>query len=74
MLAAHDSDAGHWRSVEGRLAARYARLDAARLLQGRGGQSRILLRLVPEQLIAWRGLLRPVAAPSPPALRTARRA
>ncbi|HLZ26323.1 MAG TPA: pyridoxamine 5'-phosphate oxidase family protein [Chloroflexota bacterium] len=58
---ADDFDAGQWRTVEGRLAARYARLDAARLLEGRRGQSRILLRLVPEQLIAWRGLLRPVA-------------
>ena len=50
-----------WRSVEGRLAARYARLDAARLLEGRSGQPRVLLRLEPERLIAWRGLLRPVA-------------
>src|SRR5207244_7983868 len=62
MLAADDSDAVQWRTVEGRLAARYARLDAARLLEGRRGQSRTLLRLVPEHLIAWRGLLRP--APS----------
>jgi DNA-binding transcriptional ArsR family regulator len=78
MLAADDSDPGQWRTIEGRLAARYARLDAARLLEGRPGQSRILLRLVPEHLIAWRGLLRPVAAAaaatSTPALRTARRA
>ena len=62
VLPADDSDAAQWRTIEGRLAARYARLDAARLLEGRRGQSRILLRLVPEQLIAWRGLLRPVAA------------
>jgi DNA-binding transcriptional ArsR family regulator len=55
-----DPDASQWRNVEGRLAARYARLDAARLLEARPGQSRVLLRLVPQQLIAWRGLLRPV--------------
>ena len=58
-----DPDASQWRSVEGRLAARYARLDAARLLEGRSGQPRVLLRLIPQQLIAWRGLLRP--GPSP---------
>ena len=76
MLTADDADAGQWRTVEGRLSARYARLDAARLLEGRRGQSRILLRLVPEQLIAWRGLLRPVAPgyTGSPALRPARRA
>jgi len=76
IVPADDSDDGQWRTVEGRLAARYARLDAARLLEGRPGQSRMLLRLVPEQLIAWRGLLRPVARASTaaPALRTARRA
>jgi PPOX class probable F420-dependent enzyme len=54
-----DPDASRWRSVEGRLAARYARLDAARLLEGRSDQPRVLLRLEPERLIAWRGLLRP---------------
>ena len=74
MLAADDSDAVQWRTVEGRLAARYARLDAARLLEGRRGQSRTLLRLVPEHLIAWRGLLRPAPSQSPPALRAARHA
>src|SRR6266542_4280566 len=59
ILPAEDPDASKWRSVEGRLAARYARLDAAQLLAGRSGQPRILLRLVPEGLIAWRGLVRP---------------
>jgi DNA-binding transcriptional ArsR family regulator len=60
MLVADDADGSRWRSVEGRLAARYARLDAARLLEGRSGQPRVLLRLVPERLTGWRGLLRPV--------------
>jgi DNA-binding IclR family transcriptional regulator len=66
IVVADDPDSSQWRSVEGRLAARYARLDPARLLEGRTGQSRMLLRLVPQQLIAWRGLLRPgqVAAPA----------
>jgi DNA-binding transcriptional ArsR family regulator len=63
IAAVDDPDAGQWRSVEGRLAARYARLDAARLLEGRSGQPRVLLRLVPQELIAWRGLLRPGAPP-----------
>ena len=54
-----DPNASQWRSVEGRLAARYARLDPARLLEGRPGHPRALLRLMPQQLIAWRGLLRP---------------
>ena len=56
--------------MEGRLAARYARLDAARLLEGRSGQPRVLLRLIPQQLIAWRGLLRP----GPPSLASVRQA
>lgn len=59
IASVEDADASQWRSVEGRLAARYARLDPSRLLEGRPGQSRQLLRLVPQQLIAWRGLLRP---------------
>jgi len=59
MLPVDDADAAQWRAVEGRLAARYARLDAARLLAGRPGQHRVLLRLLPERLIAWRGLVRP---------------
>jgi hypothetical protein len=69
ILAVDDPDASQWRSVEGRLAARYARLDPSRLLEARPGP-RTLLRLVPQQLIAWRGLLRP-AQPSATALRTA---
>ncbi|MDQ6669741.1 MAG: helix-turn-helix domain-containing protein [Chloroflexota bacterium] len=73
MVAAADADGIKWRAVEGRLAERYARLDPARLLEGRG-QSHTLLRLVPEQLIAWRGLLRPATSPSAPVLRAARRA
>jgi hypothetical protein len=72
ILAVDDPDASQWRSVEGRLAARYARLDAARLLDGRSGQARVLLRLLPRRLIAWRGLLRPItAATSVAALRAA---
>ncbi|HEY0582748.1 MAG TPA: pyridoxamine 5'-phosphate oxidase family protein [Chloroflexota bacterium] len=59
---ADDAGVSQWRGVEGRLAARYARLDAARLLEGRSGQPRTVLRLVPERLIAWRGLLRPAAS------------
>jgi DNA-binding transcriptional ArsR family regulator len=77
ILAVDDSDASQWRSVEGRLAARYARLDPARLLEGRSGQPKVLLRLAPERLIAWRGLLRPAAAASTapaPALRSAHHA
>jgi hypothetical protein len=64
ILPVEDPDASQWRSVEGRLAARYARLDPSRLLEGRSAQSRALLRLIPQQLIAWRGLLRPVAQPA----------
>jgi DNA-binding transcriptional ArsR family regulator len=59
IIAVDDPDSSLWRSVQGRLAARYARLDPARLLEGRSAQSRSLLRLSPQQLIAWRGLLRP---------------
>jgi hypothetical protein len=66
IVAADDADTNHWRGVEGRLAARYARLDAARLLSGRLGQPRELLRLKPERLIAWRGLLRPIAHTAAP--------
>jgi len=62
-----DPDASQWRSVEGRLAARYARLDAARMLAGRPRLGRVLLRLVPERLIAWRGLVRPGVGASVPA-------
>jgi DNA-binding transcriptional ArsR family regulator len=70
VLPADDPDGAQWRTVEARLAARYARLDAARLLGGRAGQPRALLRLVPEHLIAWRGLLRPPAAVAPPGATT----
>jgi len=59
IVPVDDPDASQWRSVEGRMAARYARLDPARLLEVRAGQSRPLLKLVPQHLIAWRGLLRP---------------
>jgi DNA-binding transcriptional ArsR family regulator len=72
MQAVADSDTSQWRSVEARLAARYARLDAARLLEGRLDQPRVLLRLVPERLIAWRGLLRPASVRSPGTMRPAR--
>jgi hypothetical protein len=71
IVPVDDPELGQWRSVEGRLAARYARLDPARLLDGRSAQSRMVLRLVPQQLIAWRGLLRPAQAPTT-ALRAAR--
>jgi PPOX class probable F420-dependent enzyme len=67
IAAVDDPDASQWRSVEGRLASRYARLDAAWLLEGRPDQKRVLLRLEPRRLIAWRGLLRPIATPSPAA-------
>ena len=66
IVAVDDPDASQWRSVEGRLAARYARLDPSRLLEGRLGQARTLLRLSPQHLIAWRGLLRPAHASSTP--------
>jgi hypothetical protein len=73
VVPVDDPDSSQWRSVEGRLAARYARLDPSRLLEGRSGQSRTLLRLVPQQLIAWRGLLRP-QQPASIAPRAAQRA
>jgi nitroimidazol reductase NimA-like FMN-containing flavoprotein (pyridoxamine 5'-phosphate oxidase superfamily) len=56
-----DPDGSQRQAVEARLAARYARLDAAWLLEGRSVQQRMLLRLQPQRLIAWRGLLRPAA-------------
>jgi DNA-binding transcriptional ArsR family regulator len=62
MLPIEDVDGSQWRTVQGRLAARYARLDIARLMEARLGQPRVLLRLQPERLIAWRGLVRPVAS------------
>ena len=72
IAAVEDPEATRWHSVQARLAARYARLDAARLLEGRSGQARVLLRLVPQELIAWRGLLRPrPAASAGSALQTA---
>ena len=52
-----DDPAGeHWSAVEAQLAARYAGFDAAR--EPFVGGRRRLLRLEPEHLIAWRGLLR----------------
>jgi DNA-binding IclR family transcriptional regulator len=74
LLPVQDPDGSQWRSVEGRLAIRYARLDPARLLAGRSGQRRTLLRLQPARLIAWRGLLRPSAHPSASAASSARAA
>jgi DNA-binding transcriptional ArsR family regulator len=62
IAAVDDPDLLQWRTVQSRLAARYARLDAGRLLEARLDQPRVLLRLVPERLIAWRGLVRPIAA------------
>lgn len=55
-------DRGHCRAVEMRLAARYARLDAAGVLGARAAASRVVMRLQPERLIAWRGLVRPPTA------------
>ena len=48
-----DAEAGFRQAVEMRLAARYARLAVGR----HPGQPRALLRLEPQQLIAWRGLV-----------------
>jgi DNA-binding IclR family transcriptional regulator len=62
LVTVHDAAGMHWQAVEARLASRYARLDAARLLAGRPDTPRTLLRLEPERLIAWRGLLRPTQA------------
>ena len=62
LVAVDDPDGRLRQRVEARLAARYARLQAARHLR----QPRGLLRLVPQRLIAWRGLLH---APSPDAQR-----
>jgi pyridoxamine 5'-phosphate oxidase-like protein/IclR-like helix-turn-helix domain-containing protein len=69
IVAIEDADGSQWRSVEGRLAARYARLDPSRLLAAPTGD-RTLLRLMPQHLIAWRGLLRP-GQPAANALRSA---
>jgi DNA-binding IclR family transcriptional regulator/nitroimidazol reductase NimA-like FMN-containing flavoprotein (pyridoxamine 5'-phosphate oxidase superfamily) len=51
-----DPSGEHWSAIEAQLAARYAGFDDARepASVGRGR----LLRLAPERLIAWRGLLR----------------
>ena len=71
-LAVEDADARRWRSLEDSLAARYARLDAGRVLGSRPSAERVLLKLVPERLIAWRGLVRPTPGTSvPPALHEA---
>lgn len=51
-----DSTGDQWAAIEAQLATRYAGFDAAREPTV-GGRHR-LLRLVPERLIAWRGLLR----------------
>lgn len=70
LVAADDADGGLWRAVAADLAARYAGCGAARPGETTGGS---LLRLLPERLIAWRGLLRHprVAAESePPGART----
>jgi hypothetical protein len=67
-IVAVETDSDQWGRVEARLAARYARLDAARMLAGLGSvvarqhPTRVLLRLQPDELIAWRGLVRPRAA------------
>ena len=66
-LAVHDADASRWRSLENSLASRYARLDAGRLLGSRSSAERVLLKLVPERLIAWRGLVRPTSVLHSPA-------
>ena len=55
-------DRGRCRAVEMRVAARYARLDAAGVLGARAAASRVVMRLQPEGLIAWRGLVRPTTA------------
>jgi len=56
LVEVNDPSGEHWSAIEAQLAARYAGFDAARepLVGGRGR----LLRLEPEHLIAWRGLLR----------------
>ena len=58
-----DPSGTKWRDIELQLAERYSAFDAARQPAG-PSQRRAPLRLVPEQLIAWRGLLRhPGSAP-----------
>ena len=61
LLAVDDPDGRLRQTVEARLAARYARLAGRHL----AGQPRALLRLSPERLIAWRGLLHAPAAGGP---------
>src|SRR5262249_15388006 len=56
LVEADDPTGERWSAVEEQLAARYAGFDAAREPHV-GGRGR-LLRLDPERLIAWRGLLR----------------
>jgi IclR helix-turn-helix domain/Pyridoxamine 5'-phosphate oxidase len=67
LTAVDDPDSRLCQAVEARLAARYARLEAARHLTGRyfAGQPRTLLRLAPQRLIAWRGLLHAPASHDP---------
>jgi hypothetical protein len=64
LLEVDDPSGARWAEIEAQLAARYAGFDAARepAAAGRGR----LLKLTPERLIAWRGLLRyPKLPPGP---------
>jgi DNA-binding IclR family transcriptional regulator len=61
LLAVDDPDGRLRQSVDARLTARYARLAGRHL----AGQPRALLRLSPQHLIAWRGLLHAPAAGGP---------
>jgi DNA-binding IclR family transcriptional regulator len=67
IVTIDNADPNQWRSVERHLAERYARLDPARLLGARSPQTTSLLRLSPQQLIAWRGLVRPPSTSIRPA-------
>ena len=64
LVEIHDPTGAHWAEIEAQLSARYAGFDAARepAAAGRGR----LLKLTPDRLIAWRGLLRyPKLPPGP---------
>jgi DNA-binding IclR family transcriptional regulator/nitroimidazol reductase NimA-like FMN-containing flavoprotein (pyridoxamine 5'-phosphate oxidase superfamily) len=65
-----DSDGQRNQQLVARLSRRYAGLDAARLLPGGSGQ---VLRLRPQQLIAWRGLLQHPGANTEPTARGSQR-